>query len=474
VLGAGVFIVLAVLATPALLLAHAHLLRSSPAANAVVDTPPAAIDMWFSEKPELHFTIVQLVDSAGAQMPLGAVAAASADGLEISVPVTGPLAAGKYTVVWHTAAADGHATSGKYTFTVRTGSTGAPAPASLTSAPAPATSVTAAPAAPASAPAPSIVNVSAASRWPELVALLMIIGAVCFRLVVLPRADWPASGVDDASDRARRMAQAALILLALAMLTRLSAESALLPASPGMSRPDAMWSVLRETRWGTGWSFGAVGLVVLAASLFFARRSTGAWIAAGIGTVLAALGETLTGHAASMRMYAPLGIAVDLTHILAAGAWLGALALLLLAGLPAALRLDEEEKVEGRGPSERLAHSFHGAAQESVAILVISAALNAWLRLGAWSDLWTTRYGAVLLVKIALVVVVLLFGLYHWRTVISRPWTGSTRGKFARSVTGELIVGALVLAVTAVLISTDLPADSHGASGRPVITHIVH
>src|SRR6478736_3918512 len=44
-----------VLATPALLFAHARLVRSSPAANAVLDSAPTTLGLWFSERPEPRF-----------------------------------------------------------------------------------------------------------------------------------------------------------------------------------------------------------------------------------------------------------------------------------------------------------------------------------------------------------------------------------------------------------------------------------
>src|SRR5215475_3526850 len=70
-----------VLATPAILLAHARLVRSSPAANAVLDTAPTALRLWFSERPEPRFTAIQLLDSTGAPVPIGAPASIEQNGL---------------------------------------------------------------------------------------------------------------------------------------------------------------------------------------------------------------------------------------------------------------------------------------------------------------------------------------------------------------------------------------------------------
>ena len=101
--------------------------------------------------------------------------------------------------------------------------------------------------------------------------------------------------------------------------------------------------------------------------------------------------------------------------------------------------------------------AYHGAAVECVALVIISAIVAAWLRLSSFGQLRTTLYGGLLLLKTALVCVILLFGWYHWRKVVSPPWDADTKFRFQRTATMELIVSALVLAVTAVLVSTPLP-----------------
>ena len=107
---AGLIAALAVVVTPALFYAHARLVRSTPAVDGRVTAPPTAVSLWFSERPELRFTTIQLVDSAGAAIPLGAIAAVQGDAMAVTAPVTGAMTPGRYAVVWRTAASDGHAT----------------------------------------------------------------------------------------------------------------------------------------------------------------------------------------------------------------------------------------------------------------------------------------------------------------------------------------------------------------------------
>jgi putative copper export protein/methionine-rich copper-binding protein CopC len=446
---------LAVLATPLLLYAHARLLRSTPGDNARLDAPPASLTLWFSEQPEVRFTSVQLVDSAGAPVALGAVSKLTGDPSAVTIPVVGQVGRGRYSVVWRTAAADGHPTSGRYAFTVLN----APAVTPPIVAP-PAQPVQSIPA-PTPSPASganSVVQVaptptfSTAVRWAELVAVITMIGAIIFRLVVIPGARVSDALTAEAAERVRRLAQAALTLFIIATIMRVTAQSTLIPSEVG-GRMSAVLSVVRETRWGHGWAVGAAGGVVVLIGLVAARASVAGWMIAAVGIVAVCTGDALTGHSGASKHLA-LAVATDITHYLGAGGWIGGLVALLLSGLPS-LRIIEDSARPQVGC--QLVRAYHGAAIECVALVVISAIVAAYLRLNSIGQLRTTSYGGLLLLKITLVCVLLLFGLYHWRRVVVPEWNADTAFRFHRSATVEVIVGAIVLAVTAVLLSTPLP-----------------
>ncbi len=444
----------AIVATPVLLFAHAHLLKSTPAANSRVAESPTALTLWYSERPELALTTLQLTDSSGASYALGPVHY-GAESASIMAAIAKPLPRGTYTVTWHTAASDGHATEGRFSFTVTSGAVAAPggaatpAPAVVPQSP-PATAGTSKSNAPLQA-APT-APVSAPLRWAELIGVLTLVGAMVFRLVVLPAAGWPESVTHDASDRTRRFAQAALLLFAVTTLMRLGGESTLVP-DPTSSRLSDMWTVVHATRWGTGWCVGAIGAIVAAVGLFAARRVHSGWFAAAIGVIAIAASESITGHAGASSRSA-LAIATDVAHVLAGGGWLGGLTVVLLCGLPALRSVNETERPAA---GSRLVRAYHSSAVECVVLVLITAVIGAWLRLTAFSDLWATHYGTILLIKIALVIVVLLFGLFHWKRVVTVDWEESTRPRFARSAAVELLVGALVVGASAALISTALP-----------------
>ena len=86
-------IALAVALTPALLFAHARLVRSSPGGErGEFRTPPVSLSLWFSERPELRFTSIELVDSAGAVIPHGPVS--SIDSMGVTAPIGATLDSG--------------------------------------------------------------------------------------------------------------------------------------------------------------------------------------------------------------------------------------------------------------------------------------------------------------------------------------------------------------------------------------------
>jgi methionine-rich copper-binding protein CopC len=106
---------LSLLATPAF--AHAHLVSSSPADKAAV-APPDALTLTFSEAVELAFTKITLTAPAEVAVPLG-TETLEPRGNSVSVPITGSLPAGAYSVEWSALSADGHKTSGAFSFTVK-------------------------------------------------------------------------------------------------------------------------------------------------------------------------------------------------------------------------------------------------------------------------------------------------------------------------------------------------------------------
>lgn len=112
---------LALAAGPAF--AHAKLLSEVPAAVDAATPAPAPVPLTelrlvFSEQLNLTFSKLKLTDAAGKEVALGALALDPKDDKTLLAPLTGTLPVGDYTVDWTAVSADGHKTTGTYTFKV--------------------------------------------------------------------------------------------------------------------------------------------------------------------------------------------------------------------------------------------------------------------------------------------------------------------------------------------------------------------
>jgi copper resistance protein C len=95
--------------------AHPLLLESSPAADAVVTTPPPRVTLRFNNRIETGLSRIGLVDERGGRHPLKIVPADTPDRLAAEVPALGP---GRYRVEWQVLSADGHVVGGRFAFRV--------------------------------------------------------------------------------------------------------------------------------------------------------------------------------------------------------------------------------------------------------------------------------------------------------------------------------------------------------------------
>ncbi len=95
---------------------HLHLLKSSPPANATVSAAPDSIRFWFSQTPELKVTTVKVTGPGSIAVALAPLV--RGDSTLVLAPVKAKMAAGAYTVAWHTMAKDGHVARGTFSFTV--------------------------------------------------------------------------------------------------------------------------------------------------------------------------------------------------------------------------------------------------------------------------------------------------------------------------------------------------------------------
>ncbi len=473
----GALAIAAVLATPVEAFAHTRLKSSSPSAGAHLSVVPRQIRLDFSEVLELTFTTVELVDPSGRPVRLSALAFAPDSKQSVVVTILGGMPAGDYTVAWQAASDDGHPVRGRFKFVVAPGAAGAgvsgtESARSLDSAAAHELQMTQTQHQdPVAMPegngfgADSFLYVLV--RWALFAGLLLTIGAVAFRQLVvrfLRRKEDPDSPMlSDAERRAARIGHWAVGSLVVVLALRLFAQSVAMHGTAGMFDVGLVSAMLIKTLWGRGWLLQGAGLVIAGIGFYQARNaaplsapSRRGWFIATVGTVFLAFSAGLAGHAAAAPKLATLTLLADGLHIIGGGGWLGSLAIVLLAGIPAALALPEPE----RGPMvAELVNAFSPTALMFAGLVTATGVFAAWMHLGALPALWQTTYGRTLLIKLALLSVMAFTGAFNWLRV--KPTLGHAEGAvlIRRSATVEVIVGIVILLVTAVLVATPTAMD---------------
>ncbi|MDP9349467.1 MAG: CopD family protein [Gemmatimonadota bacterium] len=425
---------------------------------------PRELRLIFNEDVELAFARLSLTGPQGG-VALAPLALAQDSPKILLGEIRGALVPGPYTVAWQVASEDGHPVRGTYSFTLAPGAAGLallPAPGQ---APPPAEhhDPISIPSGPGfDAESPLYVGV----RWLTFLGLLGVVGAVAFRLVVLPlmsRQGVPESRaiLPEASGRAAGLGLWMAALVGVAALLRLYAQSYALHGSERALDPVLIGTMLSRTLWGWGWILQLAGTVLSLAGFALARRSaapTSGWAVAALGALVLAFTPGLSGHAASAPGLTTRTILADGVHVLGAGGWLGSLLFVVVVGIPVALRLGE-----ARGAAvAALVRAFSPTALVFAGAVFATGVFAAWIHLGSVPALWTTAYGRTLLLKLAVLSVVFGTGAYNFRFVLPRLGDDIGTKRLRRSASLELAAGVIVLVVTAILVATATPAPTTG------------
>lgn len=472
---------LAITAAPRVALAHAHLVRSAPAANSHVSGSPTELRLWFSEAAEVTMTTISVTGPNGERVAIGPIDVDGTDPLVLYTALAAPIGAGTYTVRWRTVATDdGHPSSGKFSFVVDAATNGALTGTDAAASISPGHRFAETAPAPTIAPqggAVSAMDVEAPSyviaRWLNFMALITVIGVVAFRFLVVPRvvsrlnADSAvpesSSAAAFAIDSARRGASIGLtasILVVVAAVWRLYAERAVIGGGIDIR-------TVLHSYWGLVWHV-QLGAALLACVAFpLARHSvpskaaTSGWALAAIAAVILGASSAFAGHAMAAPEYRTTSVALDILHVLAAGGWLGGLFALATVGVPVALSAGRySDRPAGMPFVARVVNAFSPVALSLAGTVVVTGGLAAKMRIGSWAALLDSTYGKVLMLKLGFVLLVVAGGAYNWRRMriaLSLPSGDSAVSRFRRSAWFEITAGILVIAVTAVLVATQPP-----------------
>src|SRR4029453_11612013 len=279
---------------------------------------------------------------------------------------------GTYIISWRVVSADGHPVGGASSFGVGTAAAALPGSATGTGT----TGATG-----------GTVPTGSTAPWPVVVIRLagylgfaLFAGVVAVVLLCAP----------DASRHPprQRRARGGLVAGAAAAVAAILFQGSY-TAGVSMSRvfDTRLLQQTLATPFGTAmvWRLALYGvLALLAWRLPRILSELASWLVpagvAGIAVTIAA-----AGHAAAAGL---VDLAVDALHALTAGLWVGGLFVLVALG---------------RSAEPRALRKFSTLAMASVLTLIITGTLNSLRELDAVQQLWQTRYGLTLLIKLALV-----------------------------------------------------------------------
>jgi copper transport protein len=423
-------VVLAALAAAPSAFAHATLQQSTPGNNSIVRTSPDAVVLQFSEAVETAFGSIRVYDCGGARVDSGKITRPSES--SVAVEIGRRLPAGTYTVTWRVISADSHPVAGAFVFNVRSASAGGECKQVFG----------------ASTPG-TIDALFKFMRGLDFALVLLVVGGAAALALVLRSA-----AIELRATLYRILAGLAVgLVIAGALCIVLQGAVA---GGFGLSeafRWDTFDSVL-QTRFGKAflWQLGLAAVIAPAAFLASRARDSSYGALVLVPAVLLLPTISAAGHA---RTSGTIALIADVVHIAAASMWVGGLAFTVLALLLAGA---------DRWPlAARAVPIFSILAVGSVVILIAAGSVRGYQEVKAFHGLWDTTYGRLLLVKIGLVLPLLALGAYNNRFAVPRLKrqiaSAIEQRRFLRAAGAELLIMAVIVGVTAVLV-TEPPAKA--------------
>ena len=422
-------------------------MSSEPAQGASLSASPSSVRLVFSETVEIALASVKLVHGADT-LTLAPLALDASDPRVVIAPLH-ELGQGAYRIVWSLAARDGHVIRGEIAFAVGT-------PASVSgpgSSPEGISTVLQDETASARAAIGGAIG-WILTRWLGFISLFVLIGAVAFRFFVLRRVGEAEadSFMQIASTNAATLGLVSAIGVLLSALLKLVHESSDMP-DIGLS------SMMFGSSWGLALT-AQILLAIIAAGAFRAAHGSNAsarevaWRVAFITAVALGFTPALGGHAIAGDS-AYLAIPADVVHILAGSAWLGTLAVIVVVGIPAALKTPDMVRPGAR--VAKIINAFSPVALMCGGIVVATGLGSSVVRLPSVDALWKTPYGVTLLLKLFFVAMLFGAGAWNWRRMRPRLTGDDAIAPLRSSASFELILAAAVLGITAVLVALELP-----------------
>ncbi|HET6725825.1 MAG TPA: CopD family protein [Gammaproteobacteria bacterium] len=289
----------------------------------------------------------------------------------------------------------------------------------------------------------------------DILAISLAVGVAAALLWLLPDAQTPDEWRSDSRRRLRLLLILTLTLLTLTSIATLIARSAAISGASLLDVGSVVPLVLTRTDFGRVWFARGIAVVLLwlvwLALKPANRQPRLYWLLLCLVAVVA-FTRSATGHPGDHGDFA-MPVWFDWLHLLAAGLWGGVVIAFIVAVRPRLL--SAHALVTAR---------FSSVAAVGLGLVAATGIYNAWHSLDGWGSLWTTRYGAILDIKVGLVILMALLGasnrfLYVPRVVRQDQSALRALRTLVALAACEALLMLAVVAVVALLINAMPPAD---------------
>jgi copper transport protein len=464
--------------------AHAQLLGSSPASGATVPVQPKQVIFEFNQAVGGTLGAVRVYDAHGNEVDDLNVSHPGGNEHWMGVGLKTHLPDGTYTGTYRVVSADTHIVYGGLVFNI--GHAGAPPRFTVA----------------------GLIGKSESGKVTEVafgvvralnyLALALMVGGLAFLFFAWRPSLTAVAGAEPRWSEASRVFASrlgGLFSVAIVVGVLVSVLGVLLQgaSAAGVS----LWASLKGSiidntlgsRFGEVWGLRAIDWLALGGLLLAAKamhrdaipvlgsggrdaegaataaRPPGAIVALlGIGGAYLAFTPALAGHA-SIESPVAVFFPSDVLHVLAGSVWVGGIACLLLA-LPGATR-----QLEGAERSRLLLATlarFSPLALGAVIVIAATGVIQAYIDVRSFHGLLHTAYGALILVKVALLLSLIGLGWINRQRVIPTlarlVGDGQSPGGIGvlarRAMRGEAVLMLCVFGVTAALVSYAPPIDA--------------
>ncbi len=427
--------------------AHAILLRSDPAKDAVLPVAPDQVRMWFSEDLNPSLTTAVVVNGANKRVDLRDASVSSSDPREMDITLQHNLPPAVYVVVWRTDSADdGHVLVGSFLFTVARPDGTVPTLSGGT------------------IPGQNVLGgnnltglYTGQLDGPTLFNLIMItlvelgavfwVGAALWPIFVLQpasedHAELSATNQGVQQRFERRFSLPTLLVLLLANVGVLLGQAIIATGGnfTAAFSPTLLSGLITGGRFGTYWIVRVV-VIVLALRLSLYRlqlyrvqtrqrprvvNNLLPWANLILGLALF-IAIAMSSHAAAVSSgNVVVAVIVDWLHLVAAAFWVGGMLYIATSYLPI---LKSRLLAERARSLVSLLPYYSPWAIVGVAIMAVTGPISATVHLTSWDQLLSTAYGRALVVKILLVGGLLLTSAVH--VLLLRPRLRKEYRKYA-------------------------------------------